>query len=763
MKDDLDLDLDLDIEVESLETTAEAREGSFELTEATTTMPFNTDELHDSIIVDFLDSTGAVPTSNKAQPMMLEFDDADILIDIGYGEESTALALRPVENVLAVYAPAQNEVVKLERRNKELSDIINNVTGRSKELYMKLREFLDKPIFDVFPKALRFTTARYNKEGDFRSYIIAKFYNTQSEQLGYTTEHLIEDVMDVYKAEYDINPSVAIADKIEDAINRFVTFASSLVNESLVVYQTSTYKQGTIQEIYCPEVITADSYVCQCGNEIVMPYGRPPMCFFIRKLGSGTEVRFMNQPVPCTNCQRVLALPEALVGEIEVRGTAYINKINATYENWRIYRPKLDILLTLIPADAHELFQFGGVKQTVIDASGTLSSTAASNYKKLINMWMSHELAKDRLAEVTASYIDSGNLGGTQSLIKHLSKVKLNVVPDLYAYQFVKTLLFYLEEFAPFSLTAQQTAFYEYCRLDGIQKLSFDAEFANKWIKDNAWALAGLNNLFSGDTQLEPLNILPEYEDSINYVLCLHMLSNPTIINKDAKLGKWLRDPTLEANFFEGLYTKHKISDNSKLVKSKRDLVDKTTSFERYVWNDLYHFAKTILVPIRMKLSPELKAVASEALTKTEDEFYGRKAEVQYLIRPTMRFEEFTQAFAEYGWALFTGSHCNELRKNLAKGIILYTKGSDMSNLFITTKDYQNDVSRILIKAQPADQTKLLFENIMQLANLPSDLNGVREQIGHETIIENLEEYKEDLLVDDDFMRKFGDVVKCYL
>jgi hypothetical protein len=760
LPDDFELE---DIVVENIETTAEIRAGSFELTEATTTIPFNTDELHDSIIVDFLDSTGAIPSTTNSQTMMLEFDDADILIDIGYGEESKALALRPVESVLAVYAQAKNEVAKLERRNEELSDVINNVNALRKDMYMKLREFLDKPIFDVFPKALKFTTAKYHKEGDFRTYIISKFFNMQSSQLGYTKADLVEDVTAVYKAEYDVNPNVATADKIEDAINRFVTFADSLLKESVLVYQSSSFKQGFINEVHCPEAVTADSYVCQCGNEIVMPYGRPPLCFFIRKLGSGTEVRLMNQPVICTGCNRVLALPEALISEIEVRGTEYINKINATYESWRIYRPKLDALLTLIPSDAHELFQFNGMKQAVIDASGTLSSTAASNYKKLIGMWMSNELAKNRLSEVTASFIDSGNLGGTQSLIKHLSKVKLNVVPDLYAYQFVKTLLFYLEEFAPFSLTNQQAAFYEYCKLEGIQKISFDSEFANKWIRDNAWALAGLNNLFSGDTKMTSLNVLPEYEDSINYVLCLHMLSNPSIVNKDSKLGKWLRDPTLEANFFEALYTKHKVLDNSKLVKSKRDLVDKTTSFERYVWNDLYHFAKTILAPVRMKLSPELKAIASEALTKTEDEFYERKAEVQYLIRPTMRFEEFKQAFAGYGWALFTGSHCNELRKNLAKGIILYAKGSDMSNLFITTKDYQNDISRILIKIQPADQTQLLFENIMQLANLPSDLNGVREQIGHEKIIENLEEYKEDLLVDDDFMRKFGDVVKCYL
>lgn len=747
------------------EVASEIKAQSFEIGVARTTGLIDSEELFDDFVVDFLDSEGVTGGTKEKPDFFLAEGDIEVLLEIDdfdIGQSNTQIALRPSEQVLAIYRPEENEIALFNARNSELSSIMNNAVGQRRELATKLREYLNKPIFDIFPKNLMFTTKKYQKDEDFRSFIISRFMNTQSPQLHYTTENLLEDVISVYQAEYQKEISTKNFRLIKEAVTKYVSYAASIMEEADAKFQITQYSKDSVQEVVCPEAITNDSYVCVCGEHIYMPYERPPLCFFVSKIGGSINVRTMNLPVPCT-CGRVLALPEALASSIEVRAEKYIKKAVKTVDSWRIYRPKLDDLETLIPADASELFQFHQRTGTIIEAEAVSVTSVGNNYKRLIDLWMGEDIAKIETKQFQAQFDPGVFTNNVSGLMKELSAANLRIVPELYAHQFIKSVIYYLEEFSLFALTEKTKAIYDYYELDSIERKSFDCDYTNKWIIENAWALAGVKNIYSGDKTITDLGILPEYVESLNYVLILNMLSEESIINPKSELGKWLKEPSSKRDFFTKKYELLETPEHQKLVTSHRLLFDKATAIDSNAWSDLYKFIRAVGAKYRRKAEPEIRDIITAALRSSEEEFYGVKLKDSLLIRPTLRFEEFKKVFADYGWELFSGPMINEKKKNLAKALILYSHDSSLDTLFLSTPEPKNKLSSILLEKKERHNQTLLLKEIFKKANLPGDLNQIRDSIGSDAIVENLEEYIDEFRTDMEFMGKFGEAIKCYL
>ncbi|MFF2798227.1 hypothetical protein, partial [Lysinibacillus xylanilyticus] len=236
---------------------------------------------------------------------------------------------------------------------------------------------------------------------------------------------------------------------------------------------------------------------------------------------------------------------------------------------------------------------------------------------------------------------------------------------------------------------------------------------------------------------------------------------------KGSDLAKWSKKPTASLKTLEKIYKKLEPSKKEKLALSHRDLVNTDAVYSQACWSDTYTFLKTIVSPNRYtaEIDPTLKALASKVIRQSVEDFYSREIPEKLIVRPRLRFDEFMLAFKDFGYLLFTGAIVDEKRKNLAKGIELFRKADLLHTVFKSHDQPVTDISSILLteSKKEVDQNRLLLELVIKAADLPGELNDKREQIGYKDILVNLEEFKDELTSDEDFMKKYGELIECYL
>lgn len=766
LSNEFDDDLGFELEVD-LTTSGEIDEG-FEFKPSTELSFIEDDILGSDDIAITLTSSGLLEVSEEDYESMLLLEEGDIDLGLGGGGTQETpkyeVSLSPAQTAVALYKPQQDESFLVEISNREIHNALHDIGQYERESYRRLREYLESPIFDLLPKTHRFKSAEYRKQQDFRSMLISEFLNHRSIPEEYTEQHITSKVFKAYEAERLPDLSEHEVKALTQLIHNFVLFANSTFDEAERLTQLAEYKESP-KTLRCPEVVGNFVYVCKCGAEYEMPQGRPTLTFLIRELSKAPIVQLMNHQIPCEKCQVHLALPTPLVDVLNVEMQDYVKRIKASYEEPRIYRPKLEDLQQMIPSNVKDLFQLSSDKTIDVQAPTTVAHNSAfTSYSKLIGLWMNSVTSKQKLEAVTDNFKESPEV---LEIAKQLTLVDFGFVADLYAYQFAKTVVHYLEGFSLFSLTKEKEAYYEYCKIEGYEKHPFPVDYAKAWIYDNAPYVASLNNIYSGDTKMAELNILPEYLDVINYVVGLHLLSKPELLDKNSDLAKWVKKPTASLKTLAKIYKDSEPPAKQRLALSHRDLVNTPIVYEQACWADTYTFLRTIVAPNRYNpgIDPDIKALATKAMRKSAEDFYGQEIQEKIVVKPTLMFEEFKAAFKDFGYLLFTGAIIDEVRKNLAKGIELFRKADKLSMVFKSHDQSVTDISTILITPpkEEVDQKKLLLELVIRVGDLPGELNHQRDEFGYKDILANFEEYKEDLTSDTEFMKKYGEVVECYL
>lgn len=760
---EFDNDFDIEMEVD-LSTSGEIDEG-FELKSSSIVNFIEDDLLGSDDISLILTSSGLLEAGEiELEPtLLIETDGIDLTID-NEEPESYQVAISPAQTALALYRPKPDESFLVETSNQEIHDALYDTEKYGRESAQRVRAYLDSPVFNMLPKTFRFKSIEFRKQQDFRSMLTSDFLNHRQLPDVYREEHVINKVFKAYTAERLPQLDPYQSAELERAIKDFMRFANSAYDEAQRATELASYKSFP-KKLACPETIGNFTYVCKCGEEYPMPEGRPTMTFFIREVSKSPQARLMNHQIPCEKCQVYLALPTPLVDVFDTEMQDYVRRIKATYEQPRIYRPKLEDLVQMIPSNVQDLFQLTGGK--TLDGSVNVSTsytTAFNNYSKLINMWMNTVTSKENLKDITKDFEDSPEV---LALSKQLTLVDFGFVADLYSYQFTKTIIHYLEGFSSFSITREKEAYYEYCKIEGYSKRAFPIEYAKQWIYDNAAYIASLNNIYSGDTKMAKLNILPEYLDALNYVVGLHLLAKPELLDKTSDLAKWLKKPTASLKTLEKIYKKYEPTEKQKLALSHRDLVNTTDVYDIGCWSDTYTFIRTIVSPLRYNpgIDASLKALATKAGRETPEEFYGQAIPEKLVVKPSLMFEDFMLAFKDFGHQLFKGAIVDEVRKNLAKGIELFRKADLLHLVFKSFDQPVTDITNIILteSGEEIDQDKLLFELVVRVADLPGELNHKRDDIGYKDILINFEEFKDEFTSDAEFMKKYGGLVECYL
>lgn len=761
---EFDDDFELDIEVD-LSTSGEIDEG-FQLQSSSVINFIEDDLLGSDDISLILTSSGLIEADEiELEPtLLLDMDEIDLSVDTVTKEEKFEVSVSPAQTALSLYRPHAQESFMVETSNQEIHDALYDIDQYGRESAKRVREYLDSPIFDILPKTARFKSPEFRKQQDFRSMLTSDFLNHRHLPSEFRDEHIIDRVFLAYTTERLPDLHENEIKTLKQVIKGFLLFANSVYDEAERLTELASYKPFP-KTLTCPETVGNFTYVCKCGEEYPMPEGRPTLTFLIREMNKSPLVTLMNHTIPCEKCQVYLSLPTPLVEVLDAEMQDYVKRIKATYEQPRIYRPKLEDLTQMIPSNVQDLFQLTADKTIDAGTNTTTSyNTAFNNYSKLINMWMNTVTSKENLVEATQRFKDSPEV---LELSKQLTLVDFGFVADLYSYQFTKTVIHYLEGFSSFAITKEKEAYYEYCKIEGYDKQAFPVEYAKKWIYDNAAYVASLNNIYSGDTKMAELHILPEYLDVLNYVVSLHLLAKPELLDKSSDLAKWLKKPTASLKTLEKIYKKYEPSDKDKLANSHRDLVNTTDVYDIGCWSDAYTFIRTIVSPLRYNpgIDSSLKVLATKAGRETAEQFYGQDIPEKLVVKPSLMFEEFMLAFKDFGYHLFKGAIVDEVRKNLAKGIELFRKAGLLHTAFKSHDQPVTDITNIILtnSGKELDQDKLLFELVVRVGDLPGELNHKRDEIGYKDILTNFEEFKDEFISDSDFMKKYGGFVECYL
>ncbi|MFF2798078.1 hypothetical protein, partial [Lysinibacillus xylanilyticus] len=507
--DDFEIEMEID-----LDTSGEIEEG-FNL-DTDSMVSFIEDDLISSDDIAITLTSGGTfepDTSDLEEMLLLELGE----VDLTTSEEPPKfeVALTPSQTAMAVYKPDEDESFRVEMSNKEIHNALYDIGQYEREANLKIRDYLDKPIFDILPKTVRFKSESFRKQQDFRSMLVADFINYRATDKEYSEQHIIDKVFRAYEAERLPELTEQEVKNLTQLIHNFVLFANSTFDEAQRTTTLKSYEEFS-KKLQCPEVVGNFTYVCKCGAEYEMPEGLPTLTFFIREVSKTPIVTLMNHTIPCETCQAYLYLPTPLVDVLNTEMQDYVKRIKATYEQPRIYRPKFEDLEQMIPSNVKDLFQLRSDKTVESVASQSSShNTAFSNYSKLIGMWMNAVSSKHKLESVTESFRDAPEV---LAVANELTRVDFGFVADLYSYQFAKTVIHYLEGFSCFSLTKEKEAYYKYCEIEGYDTKPFPVDYAKQWIYDNAPYIAGLNNIYNGDTKMVELNILPEYLEPLNYV-----------------------------------------------------------------------------------------------------------------------------------------------------------------------------------------------------------------------------------------------------
>lgn len=766
-----DLDMELEIELDDSDSAVEIDHG-FELKRSSTLYFIEEDELEIDEVA-MMATSGAyiqIEAPQKEEQLIIgtaSADDLEVELDIDLGEvteQKYELALTPAQHAVSLYQPKEDEAFYVEISNKEIHDVINNVEQYAKDAFTKIRNYLDSATFDFIPKSGKFKSNEFKGQQDFRSMLVSEFMNHRSIPEEYTADHIVAKMFRVYEAEKYPEMNERESRHFEELIRKFITFANTTYDEAQRATDLVAYKEFP-KTLRCPEVVGNFVYVCGCGKEYPMPEGRPTMTFLIREVSKSPQVTFMNHQIPCKTCNVYLALPSTLVDVLNVNMQDYINRVKATYEQPRIYRPKIEDLEQIIPSDVRDLFQLR--EQTVGEAKSAAErdyNSAFLGYRKLINLWMSAVETAHELEIVSTELKTSREV---RVIANEMARVDFGFVADLYSYQFTKTILHYLEGASLFALTKERKVFYDYCEIEGYNRKAFPADYAKEWIMDNASFIASLNNLYEGDTKMVDLGILPEYVDCINYVVGLHLLSKPELLNPQSELAKWSKKANSSLKGIDKIIEKLEPHPKHIISFSPRELLNTKKIYDILCWSDAYNFLKFVVAPKRytVEMDSNLKSLSVSALRKSEEDFYGQAISDRIVIRPTLFFDEFMQAFKEFGHYLFTGVIVDEPRKNLAKGIELFRRANMLGKVFEANDQPLTNVRNILIEPSEyteEDEKKLLFELVIKSGDLPGELNEIRDNIGYKEILNNLDEYKDQLYTNSEFMRKYGEALECY-
>lgn len=758
--DGLELDIDLS-------TSGEMSKG-FTLKPATTIGFIEDDIINSDEISLAVTGSGllSLEDSTFEEELLLDVGDIDLGFDgdplVG-DKPKYELVLSPAQNAVALYQPQADESFLVETVSKEIHLAINDTGKYERDANVRINEYLNSPKMRVLTKTAKFKSPQFRKQQDFRSLLVSEFLNHRAIPEEYTGQHIIDKVFQAYEAESLPIMSDSEVQELTTALKNFIIFANATFDEAERQTQLTEYKMQE-KTLECPQIVGNFNYVCRCGTEHPMPGNRPTLTFLIREMSKSPIVTLMNQPVPCETCRVHLALPTPLVTVIEIAMQDYVKRIKATYEKPRIYRPKLDELMNMIPSDVKDLFQLEANNVVENKTVFNTANSAFNNYRKLIGMWMNNVTSQHNLEQVTTSIEDSPEL---LQVATQLTLVDFGFVADLYSYQMTKTIIHYLEGFSNFALTEEKLAYYKFCSIEGYDKKAFSKEYTNKWIYDNAAYIASLNNIYSGDTEMSELYVLPEHMDAINYVIGLHLLAKPELLDKTSDLAKWIKNPTATLKTVEKYYKKIQPADKDKLAISHRDLTNKGTVYPPLCWSDTYAFMKNIVGPIRYtgEVKPEFRTLSAKATRKTASEFYGVELPDKLIIKPSLMFEEFSEAFKDLGYLLFSGAIVDQVRKNLAIGIELYRKAGALNNLFKSHNQPVTDISNIMLAREEVavDKNRLLFELVIKLADLPGNMNEQRDLIGYKDIVINFEEFKDNFTSDKEFMDKYEEVLECYL
>lgn len=742
---------------------------------------FQDDELGSDVLHDILNSVGSIEfdtSSNEEKLALLEGQDHLLLgegdsFDIdpeeiefsSFDEPSYELTLTPAQNALALYEPQEDESFLIETRSEEIHNIIYDVGQYSRNASQRIRDYLDTEQFALIPMNM-FLSSEFKKQQDFRSLMVAEFLTHRELPAEYTEDNVVNKIFKAYEEERLPVMTTGERLKMESLVRNFLVYAKSVYDEA--EKQTDLVRYQAFQKtIACPEAVSNFTYICKCGGEYEMPNSRPTMTFLIRPMGKDPIVDLMNYPIACETCHHYLTLPTRLVEAIEIQMTAYVGRIKASYEHPRIYRPKITELEQMIPANVKDLFQLSSEQETVTNENNQESPTNSSytQYIKLINMWMNNVESEDKLNQALGT-LETGTK--VANLVKKMSLVEFGFESELYAYQYTKTIIHYLERFTCFALKLSTKSLYKYYEVEGIEKKSFDTEYAVKWMYDNASYIAGLNNIYTGDTEMEELDILPEYVDVLNYIITLHLMSNPKVLKRGSDLHKFNNDPTSNMPAVEEAYKKFEIEPKHRLATSVRNLKNTTIMYPIRTWDDTYAILKNLIVKHRYdpEVTAELRDLVKRATKCGQDEFYGIEINERAIDRPTYMFEEFKMAFQLFGHHLFTGPIVDEVRKNLAKGIELVDKVGKLGNMFEVSKKPVTDVTGVLIKKKQYTEEEVNLSYLTQILRnkeLPDQLSLRRDEMGLQTLIDNLEEDRDFYVTDEDFMRKYGEVLTSYL
>lgn len=676
------------------------------------------------------------------------------------------LVTSPKKHVLAVYKPQKNEVDLVENDMEEIMNDLTNPQQYMNQAFQDVREYLNRPQFDILPKNIRYTSRKRSKEQDFRSTLMSMFLNRQlSEGVSNTGEIIFQEIMTIWRDEKLPELSVDTKFTIKDTIISFIAYGESVYRAAGRSQELATYKPNYDRRIECPEYITNMNYVCKCGGTYSLPNDFPTLALHVVVKNQTAQVKVMNPPVHCPKCDVYLAIPSELVREIRLPASDYVKTLHIDTKTRAVYRPSLEVVESFIPQDAKELFRFETNESQELVDSGNTKNQMLSSYKALTGMWMKQYQYTCEMKEQITS--DSQTVAGSKhkSLLDIVARTNFQFDTRARVYQMTKTVLHYLEMFSKFNITQMSTIDYRFYEKEGIDNQSFPKEEAIEWIYKNAPYLASLKNTFDSDLSFKPLYIYPEYIPALNYVIFLYLLSEEASLASGSILKKAITDPSTSYAAVKKLFDKRKLEMPLTPVTSVRDYKSSNKMHPTDAWGDTQTFLANLVYPhySDTSIDSDLRTLSRRAIRESQEQFYGVAIDKRSLNRPYFMVDDLWKGFKLFGHQLFTGLLVDSKKQNLA--ILLHNLndiGLIENQIQLNSKAVNILKSITVTQDEPFNEDVKLFELIIKASELPGEMNEIRDDLGPEHILEKFDEYRDFFTGDAEFMRKYGEVVMCY-
>jgi hypothetical protein len=509
-------------------------------------------------------------------------------------------------------------------------------------------------------------------------------------------------------------------------------------------------------------MITKKGYICRCGYEAVSS-SFLPLTASVAYVSGQSRVTLMNVPVACDNCGGIIILPEKLVLQIENVIRSLIKDAVLVSVKYAEYRPPLAKIADMLDDELKPLIKLedDNIIFESVDYSGIFI-----NKEYIRTQYISY------VKSLMYSSIKRENYETTYNPVS-FHGVLANIYMDpSYDYDtesaaFLRTVIYYLQELGCFCLTEECAAFTSVCKILDLNRYRFPDDYAVNWIKDNMWALAGLNILYDYSMFLTDVPILPQYQKVLDELCALRAIASirPGYLEDRSPYHKIITaDDTSKYTSFLKKYVK-KLPNYNFIRVVDSPVLDYYTSARVYSIECLtnpYKLAEEFLVT-ELPLSEEAAEVVSRIRATGYTEYVGKSpCEVRELmLTPTPHIDDMEKLWKYLGciWFMSPLSNSNLMLRSKVLQLVSTQDYSNIVKFFGSSPKINQYPHVIESKSSDSERVRLVRDNLyLIIDDLPEHYLHLREDLNTMDFLALVHENEEQIIEDGALWDKYGDV-----